>query len=102
MQINGTKRPILVLKMVFCQDSFLSHLSLLLPNFALKCIAIHRYILKCIKEIYSDSNNIILLHELEDINKQSLFPKFQLIWILRFQVMHDYVCFIVPKDYCVE
>ena len=31
------------------------------------------------KEVFSDSNNIILLHELEDVNKKSLFPKFQLI-----------------------
>ena len=36
-------------------------------------------------------------------NKQKcLFPKLQLITILRFQVMHDYVCFIDPIDYCVE
>ena len=34
--------------------------------------------------------------------KNSLFPKFQLILILRFQVMHDYVCFIAPTDYCVS
>ena len=34
--------------------------------------------------------------------KKSLFPKFQLIPILHFQVMHDYVCFIAPIDYCVE
>ena len=31
----------------------------------------------------SDSNNIILWHESEDINLKSLFPKFQLIPILR-------------------
>ena len=54
------------------------------------------------KGIVSDSNNIILWHESEDINKKSLFPKFQLILILRFQVMHDYVWFIAPIDYCVE
>ena len=34
--------------------------------------------------------------------KKTLFPKFQLIPILRFWVMHDYVCFIAPIDYCVE
>ena len=34
--------------------------------------------------------------------KKSLLPKFQLIPILSFQVMHDYVCFIAPIDYCVE
>ena len=42
------------------------------------------------------------MHKSEDINKKSLFPKFQLIPILRFQVMHDYVCFIASIDYCVE
>ena len=46
---------------------------------------------KHIKGIVSDSNNIILWHESEDINKKSLFPKCQLLPILRFQVMHDYV-----------
>ena len=54
------------------------------------------------KEVFSNSNNIILLHESEDVNKNSLFPKFQLIPILRFQVMHDYVCFIAPIDHCVK
>ena len=34
--------------------------------------------------------------------QKSLFQKFQLIPILRFPVMHDYVCFIVPIDYYVE
>ena len=54
------------------------------------------------KGIVSDSNNIFLWHESEDINKKkkSLFPKFQLTPIS--QVMHDYVCFIAPIDYCVE
>ena len=57
-----------------------------------------------IKEIFSDSNNIFLWYESENINKKkkSLFPKFQLIPILCFQVMHDYVYFIAPTDYCVE
>ena len=55
-----------------------------------------------VKEVFSDSNNIILWHESEDVNKNSLFPKFQLNPILRFQVMHDYVCFIAPIDYCVK
>ena len=37
-----------------------------------------------IKGIFSDSNNIFLWHKLEDINKKKrLFPKFQLILILR-------------------
>ena len=55
-----------------------------------------------VKGIVSDSNNIFLWHESEDINKKSLFPKFQLIPMSRFQVMHNYVCFIAPIDYCVE
>ena len=55
-----------------------------------------------IKGIFSDSNDIFLWHESEDINKKSLNPKFQLIPILRFQVMHDYACFIAPIDYCVK
>ena len=55
-----------------------------------------------VKGIVSDSNNIFLWHESEDINKKSLFPKFQLIPISCFQVMHEYVCFIAPIDYCVE
>ena len=55
-----------------------------------------------IKGIVSDSNNIILWHVSEGINRKSLFPKFQVIPILRFQVMHDYVWFIAPIDYWVE
>ena len=35
-----------------------------------------------IKGIFGDSNYIFLWHESEDINKKSLFPKFQLIPIL--------------------
>ena len=54
------------------------------------------------KGIFSDSNSIFLWHEAKDINKKSLFSKFQLIPILRNQAMRDYVCFIAPIDYCVE
>ena len=54
-----------------------------------------------LKEVFSNSNNIILWHESEDINKKRLFPKFQMIPILHFQDMHDYVCFIASIDYCV-
>ena len=50
------------------------------------------------KGIFSDFHNIFLGHESEDINWKGLFPKFQLIPILRFQVMHYYVCFIAPID----
>ena len=53
------------------------------------------------KGIFSDSNNIFLWHESEDINKKNSFPKFQLIPILHFQVIHDYVCFIAPINYCI-
>ena len=55
-----------------------------------------------LKGIVTDSNNIFLWHESEDINKRSLFPKFQLIPSSNFQVMHDYVCFIAPIDYSVK
>ena len=55
-----------------------------------------------LKGIVTDSNSIFLWHESEDINKKSLFPKFQLIPSSNFQVMHDYVCFIAPIDYCVK
>ena len=55
-----------------------------------------------LKGIVTDSNNIFLWHESEDINKKSFFPKFQLIPSSNFQVMHDYVCFIAPIDYCVK
>ena len=57
---------------------------------------------KLVKGIFNDYNNIFLWYESEDINKKSLFSKFQLIPILRFQVMHDYVYFTAPIDYCVE
>ena len=57
---------------------------------------------RILKGIVSDSNNIFLWHESEDINKKSLFSKFQLIPMSRFQVMHNYVRFIAPIDYCVE
>ena len=57
---------------------------------------------RIIKGIFNDFHNIFLWHESEDINQNSLFPQFQLIPISRFQVMHDYVCFIAPIDHCVE
>ena len=55
-----------------------------------------------IKGIFSDSNNI-LWHESE-LNKKSLglLPKFQLIPILRIQVMHDYVHRHCSIDYCIK
>ena len=54
-----------------------------------------------VKGIFSDSNNIILKHESEDIKNESLFPKFPLIPVSHLQAMHDYVFFIVI-DYNVE
>ena len=48
------------------------------------------------KGIFNDFHNMLIWHESEDINQKSLFPKFQLIPILRFQVMHDYVCSLLP------
>ena len=59
-------------------------------------------VLYSVKGTFSDFHNIFLWHESEDINQKSLFPKFQMIPILRFQDMQDYVWFIAPIDYCVE
>ena len=48
-------------------------------------------------------SNIFLWHESEDITKEKkLFPKFQLIRILRLQVMHDYVHWQRSIDYYVK
>ena len=41
-----------------------------------------------VKGIFTDSNHIFLWYESEDINDKSLFPKCQLIPILRFQVIN--------------
>ena len=49
-----------------------------------------------VKGIVSDSNNIFLWHESEDINKESLFPTFQLGPISHFQVMHDMCVSLLP------
>ena len=53
------------------------------------------------KGIFNYSNDIILWHESEGI-KNKIFPKFQLIPILRLQVMYDYVVLHCSIDYCVE
>ena len=55
-----------------------------------------------LKGIFTDSNNIFLLHESEDINEKKIISKISVDSNLCFHVMHDYVCFIVPIDYCVE
>ena len=67
-----------------------------------------------VKGIFRDPNNIFLWHESEDKNKQqqqkpnknkkqkTYFQNFSWIHFFRFEVMHDYVCFIAPIDYCVE
>ena len=52
-----------------------------------KCFSTHPNV--HIKGIFSDFNNIFLWHESEDVHKKSLFPKFQLIPILRF---HAWLC----------
>ena len=50
-----------------------------------KWIQVGTYIFDVVKGIFSDSNNIFLWYESDDINKKkSLFPKFQLIPILHF------------------
>ena len=54
------------------------------------------------KGIFSDFRKIFSWLESEDTNQKSLFPKFKLMPISRFQLMHDYVCFIAPIDYWVE
>ena len=76
---------------VLCVSSDLNHV-----------VTSSQFTLCKIKGIVSDSNNIFLWYESEDINKESLFPKFHLIPILRFQVMYDYAFFTAPIDYCVE
>ena len=78
----------------------LNHWLLLKGPLQIVCILIQTTLR--VKGIFTDSNNIFLWHESEDINRKSLFSKCQLIPILGFQVMHDYVCFIAPIDYCVE
>ena len=55
-----------------------------------------------VKGTLSDSNNIFLWHELDDINKNSWLPKFHLIPILRLQVMLNYVHWYCSMDYCVK
>ena len=72
-----------------------------LASLYIGCRDWHHLIGTMVKGIFSDSNDIYLWYESEDI-KKSLNPKFQLIPILRFQVMHDYVCFIASIDYCVK
>ena len=52
-----------------------------------------------IKEIVSDSNNIFLWHESEDISKKYIF-KISVDSNFAFS-SYDYVCFIAPTDYCV-
>ena len=75
----------------------------LLPNEIICSTArMRKHSLFVFKVIFSDFQNIFLWHESKDINQKSLFPTFQLIPSLHFQVMHDYVCFIAPIDYCVE
>ena len=73
--------------------SFIMHtqVSRILWNHLLGLKALKAYLLQVIKGLVSDSNNIFLWHESEDIYKKGLFPKFQSIPSLRLQVKHDYV-----------
>ena len=57
---------------------------------------------RCVYCIVSDYNNIFVLHKSEDINKNRLFQKLQLILILCLQVMHDYVHWHCSTDYSVK
>ena len=59
-------------------------------------------VFELLKEIFSDFNNIILWHELNDINKKKGYLQNSVDSNFTFQVMHDYVCFIAPIDYCVK
>ena len=61
---------------------------------SLNYILLKEYSLTLTASFYGINQNIY--------TKKCLFPKFQLIPILRFQVMHDYVCCIAPIDYCDE
>ena len=54
------------------------------------------------KGIVIDYNNIFIWHKSEDINKNRLFQKFQLILILCVQVMYNYVHWHCSIDYCVK
>ena len=54
-----------------------------------------------VKGIFSEFHNIFYGIN-QKIIKKAYFKKFQLIPILRNQILHDYVCFIAPVDYYVE
>ena len=58
------------------------------------------HIVPTIKEVFIELNNIINMTWTRRYKQKK--TKFQLIPILRFQVMHDYVCFVAPIDYCVK
>ena len=49
-----------------------------------------------IKGGFRDPSILFLWHFSVDIHEKSLFPKFQLIPILRLRVMHDYVYYTAP------
>ena len=62
----------------------------------------HKFKLLQLNHFY---NSVIVTTSFYGMNqkqKKSLFPKFQLIPILCFQVMHDCVYFIAPIDNYVE
>ena len=52
--------------------------------------------------IVSDYNNIFLWQKSKDMNKKILSLKFQLVLILRLQVMHDFVLWHYSINHCVK
>ena len=65
-------------------------------------VALHECkIIVYIKGIFTDSNNIFLWHESEDINgKKAHFQNFSWFQFYAFKLCMI-VCFIAPIDYCV-
>ena len=74
-----------------------------LPSIILQCVSnLKLQWTSLVTGIFRDFCKIFLWQESEDTNQKSIFPKFKLIPISRFQVMHYYVCFIAPIVYWVE
>ena len=67
-----------------------------------------KFTLFCVEKANYEKQSMILATSFYDKNwkiltkKTVLFPKFQLIPILRLQVMHDYVHLYCSVDYCVK
>ena len=54
-----------------------------------------------VKGIFTDSNNIFLWHESEDINEKAYFQNFSWFQFYIFKLCMI-MCFIAPVDYSVE